>query len=188
MKIKSLLLAAMLFAGASMMVSCGGNATEETKSEPITVDSLAIVGESIVGDTIEVTGLCTHLCSHGGTKAFLQGEDSTIVIRCNAGEAFGAFAPDCVDQTLVVKGVVKESRIGQEEISQMEAKLAEANAECDKKGHSCDTEQAAQGMNPAADQAAKIADLKDKIAKRLEKDGKDYLSIIYIDAIEYSKK
>ena len=47
-------------------------------------------------DTVTVEGLCSHLCSHGGRKAFLAGTDTTVILRCEAtAEMGGAFGPDC---------------------------------------------------------------------------------------------
>ena len=52
------------------------------------------IAPEIVGDTVEFEGLCSHLCKHGGTKAFLVGADTSLVLRCQATpEIGGAFAP-----------------------------------------------------------------------------------------------
>ena len=51
---------------------------------PMSIDSLMTIAPEIVGDTVEFEGLCSHLCKHGGTKAFLVGADTSLVLRCRA--------------------------------------------------------------------------------------------------------
>ncbi len=78
----------------------------QVENVPMSIDSLMTVAPDIVGDTVEFEGLCSHLCKHGGTKAFLVGADTSLVLRCQATpEIGGAFAPDCVGKKLLVKGI-----------------------------------------------------------------------------------
>lgn len=62
--------------------------------------------DSLVGDTIWVEGVCLHLCKHGGRKAFLNGGEQGVFLRANA-VGFEAFAPECLNNTLRVRGVVQ---------------------------------------------------------------------------------
>ncbi|MDO4319511.1 MAG: hypothetical protein Q4C34_02945 [Bacteroidales bacterium] len=144
-----------LFIGAMAIAGIGMTAcSRSSKQADETIDSIAPVkvlsvdsvmaqAESLVGDTVTVEGLCTHLCKHGGRKAFLANADTTVMVRCEATQAIGgAFSPDCVGKTLTVEGVWQAQRLGRSEI----AGMAEAqNSGND--GH-CDTEQKASG--PAA--------------------------------------
>lgn len=185
MKFKALFSSILTMGAVAMFCACSGSGSAEEKNVPMSVDSLESVAADMVGDTVEVSGLCSHLCKHGGTKAFLQGADTTVVLRCNAGEAFGSFSPDCVGKTLIVKGVVAETRIGEAEIAEMEKQLAAADSTKKAEGHNCATEAKAQGQNPADSQAEKIASYRKQIEERMARDGKNYLSLFYIDAIEY---
>jgi len=70
------------------------------------VGDVLTTGDSLAGDTILVEGYCMHLCKHGGRKAFLNGGEQGVFLRCNA-VGFEAFAPECINNTLRVRGVVQ---------------------------------------------------------------------------------
>jgi len=70
------------------------------------VDEVYVQGDSLVGDTIYVEGLCMHLCKHGGKKAFLRSSEEGEFIRANATD-FEAFAGECVNNTVRVRGVLR---------------------------------------------------------------------------------
>ena len=71
-----------------------------------TVGDVLAQGDSLAGDTVLVEGYCMHLCKHGGRKAFLNGGEQGVFLRCNAVN-FEAFAPECLNNNLRVRGVVK---------------------------------------------------------------------------------
>lgn len=188
MKLKTLLLALAAIVAVGI-VSC----TKTQKSEcedacgactTITVDSLMANAENMVGDTVTVEGVCSHLCSHGGRKAFIMGADSTL-LRCEAtAEMGGAFSPECVGKTLKVTGVVCEQRIDEEAVKAMEERYAAAS-KAEQSHEACDTEKKAAGQAGIDTFEARMADYRAKIAERAEKEGKAYLSYFYIDATSY---
>ena len=160
---------------------------EAAQAAPLTVDSLMTEAEAFLGDTVTVEGTCSLLCKHGGRKAFLVGADSTTVLRCEATpEMGGAFAPDCVGQTLTVRGIVRENRIDEKAVAQMEA-LYLASDTTARKHEACDTEKKAQGQAELNSFEARMADYRAKIAARTEAEAKPYLSFYYIEATSYSK-
>lgn len=133
MKLKQIFVVIAAF--AFMAVACGKKEAAVLEPASISVDSLMAVASEYVGDTVTVEGTCAHLCKHGGTKAFLTGADSTVILRCQAtAEMGGAFAPDCIGKPLSVRGVVCEVPVAQPDSS------ACAN---DSIGHNCDTERQA---------------------------------------------
>ena len=71
-----------------------------------TVGDVLAQGDSLAGDTVLVEGYCMHLCKHGGRKAFLHGGEQGVFLRCNAVD-FEAFAPECLNNDLRVRGVVQ---------------------------------------------------------------------------------
>jgi len=71
-----------------------------------TVGDVLAQGDSLAGDTVLVEGYCMHLCKHGGRKAFLNGGEQGVFLRCNAVD-FEAFAPECFNNNLRVRGVVQ---------------------------------------------------------------------------------
>ncbi len=185
MKIKVILMT-VVAAAALFVASCGKKDAACCEKTAISVDSLMAIAPEIVGDTIEVDGLCSHLCKHGGRKAFLVGTDSTIVLRCEStAEMGGAFAPDCIGKTLTVTGVVCENRIGEAEVAAMEARQAAADSAA-RAHEACATEKKAQGQDSIDTFEDRMADYRAKIAARAEAEGKDYLSFYYIKAISYT--
>lgn len=184
MKAKVLFLSAMA-AIALCVASCGNKQAEAEAPAAISVDSLMAKAPELVGDTIEVEGDCSHLCKHGGRKAFLMGSDTTTVLRCEAtAEMGGAFAPDCVGKTLTVRGIVRENRIGEAEVAEMEARHAEADSAA-QAHQACATEKKAQGQDSLDTFEARMADYRAKIAARTESEGKNYLSFYYVEALSY---
>lgn len=182
-----IILTAVIFT-ALFSTSCNSNKTEEASASDYTanilsVDSLMANAETYVGDTIIVEGICSHLCKHGGRKAFIMSNDSSQVLRCEATSAIGgAFSPECVGHKLSVVGVVCENRIGEPEILEMEAQHSQTAGASD---HSCATEAKAQGQDSISEFDARMADYRSRISKRLADEGKDYLSFYYIEATSY---
>ena len=94
----------VLAAGLVALTAC-----QKAEQAPIvySVDEVYVQGDSLVGDTIYVEGLCMHLCKHGGKKAFLRSSEEGEFIRANATD-FEAFAGECVNNTVRVRGVLRE--------------------------------------------------------------------------------
>ena len=188
MKLKSILLALVAIVAVGI-VSCTQTKTETEECcdqcKALSVDSVFANAQALVGDTITVEGVCSHLCSHGGRKAFLMGADSALILRCEAtAEMGGAFPLESVGKTLKVTGIVRESRIGEEEVKAMEERYAEAS-KAEQSHEACDTEKKAQGQDGIDTFEARMADYRAKIAERTEKEGIPYLSFYYLEALSY---
>lgn len=197
---KSIFLSAVAFIGMMLATSCGNKAQNETVEEAvaISVDSVVSNPEAYMGDTITIEGVVSHLCKHGGKKAFLLGSNDSTMIRCEATpEMGGAFPQESIHKPMKVTGIVMESRLGEEEVQQIEAQHAEqvkmiaeqAGAEqaaaVDQATTGCDTERKAQGQGDIETFAAQMADYRARIAARAEAEGKPYLSSYYIVAYSY---
>lgn len=182
----------LLFAFISIMVfaSCTGNkktAEATTDQTPATVDQVLAMAEQEVDNTVVVEGLCTHICSHGGKKLFLMGDDDSKTIRVESNDAIGAFKSECANSIVQVKGILKEERIDEAYLVKWESQIAEGTAEEHGDGkEGCETEQKAQGQDTVTNDAGRIKDFRTKIAARNEAEGKNYLSFYYIQADEYS--
>lgn len=176
-----------IFAAAIAFVALVGCNSRQgvSQAEPMSVDSLMSVSDAFVDDTVTVTGVCSHICSHGGRKAFLQGADSALTLRCQATGDIVAFAPDCPGKVLTVRGIVREDRLDLEQVDAMEAQFLAADSA--RQAHeNCDTERKAQGQADIDSYAARMADYRQRIEARNEAEGKPYLSFYYIDAISYT--
>lgn len=198
---KSLFLATVAAIGMMLATSCGNKADNDTVSEAVasvSVDSIVANPEAYVGDTISIEGIVSHLCKHGGKKAFVLGSSDSVMIRCDATpEMGGAFPQDCIHHPVLVRGVVVESRMTEEDVAQIEAQHAEqvkmvaeqagaeqAAAVADA-ATGCDTERRAQGQGDINTFQAQMADYRARIAARAEKEGKPYLSSYFVKALSY---
>lgn len=94
------ILAAVLTLG---LVSCGKK-TAEVKA--MTVEEAFQQAPNMVDGEVTIEGTCVGICRHGGRKAFLKAEDERILLVM-AGEGIEAFAPECVDKTIRVKGLMR---------------------------------------------------------------------------------
>lgn len=91
------------FVAALFLASCSKTAQ---KAETIyTIDEVYNQAESLLGDTITFQGVCTHLCKHGGRKAFLMGSDESRILRVE-GAKMGNFDAACISNIVRVKGVL----------------------------------------------------------------------------------
>ncbi|MDE6120580.1 MAG: hypothetical protein K2F63_02195 [Muribaculaceae bacterium] len=188
MKIRNLLIALVAIAGIFATACTNKEAADTKETTVLGVDAVLTDAETLLGDTISVEGLCSHLCKHGGRKAFLVGQDSTQVLRCEAtAEMGGAFAPDCIGKELTVTGIVRENRIDEEAVAAMEARQASLDSAA-VAHEACDTEKKAQGQAGLSTFAERMADYRAKIADRNEKEGKAYLSFYYLEALSYEKE
>lgn len=186
----------LLIALASVIAfsSCNSNKkTSETENETetiqtiVTVDELLANAEQEIDNVVLLEGVCTHICSHGGKKLFLMGDDDSKTIRVEASDDIGAFKPESVNSIVKVKGTLKEERIDEAYLTQWEARLAEgAVDEHGEDGEGCETELKAQGQEDLDSETARIKDFREKIAVRNETEGKNYLSFYYVEAIEYT--
>lgn len=198
---KSLLFASLLTLVLTL-ASCGGNSQkndgESTDISVISVDEVLADPDAIVGDTIVIEGVCSHLCRHGGRKAFVAGSADSLMLRCEAYPLMGQpFPKSTVHHPIQVTGILREQRIDEAAVVEMEKQNAERlgyiareqgdeSAEIASRAESgCDTERAAQGQKDLSTFSDRMADYRARIAARQEKEGKPYLSFYYLDAISY---
>ena len=85
----------------------------------LSVDNILAEGDSLVGKTVTVEGVCTHICKHGGKKLFMMGTDDTKMLRAEACE-LGSFPAEVVNSLVSVTGTLEEDRINEATIQRME--------------------------------------------------------------------
>ena len=96
------ILAISAFLGGTA-VSCGSSSsnskttTAAAQNKGMEVDSVLKNADKLVGQTVVLEGVCTHICQHGGGKIFLMGSDDTLTIRIDAGQKIGSFSPETVN-------------------------------------------------------------------------------------------
>ncbi|MDE7397191.1 MAG: hypothetical protein K2M98_05645, partial [Muribaculum sp.] len=135
---KTLKLSLLVFATTMLMVSCGSNNknNETSVSENVvTVDDVLASPDEYVDQTVSMEGICSHLCKHGGRKAFIVGATANNMIRCEATQEMGgAFPSETIHKPLLVTGILRETRIGEDEIREMERQQAERIARAQEQG------------------------------------------------------
>ncbi len=185
----------LVAATALTLTSCGkasqskqqDQATTSTQITTLTVDSLLNNAEAYIDQQVTVSGLCTHICSHGAEKIFLMGSDDTQVIRIQASKEIGTFKQECVNSLVQATGTLVEERIDEAYLTAWEAAEAANTAEHhgDNEEGGCTTEKAARGESGNST-AARIADFRTRIAQREATEGKAYLSFYHIEGQTYT--
>ena len=174
------------------LASCGDNSNknkEQASAEKMTptaleVDQVLADPDSLVGDTIEIEGICTHICNHGGGKIFLMGSDDTKTLRVEAGESIGSFPQETVNSIVRVTGVLVEDRIDEDYLAQWEAQIADQTKETQGEG-GCAADMKANAEAAANSVLERIANFRSRIAERTEREGKPYVSLYHMEGLSY---
>lgn len=174
------------------LASCGDDSNkskEQASAEEVTtaaleVDQVLADPDSLVGDTIEIKGICTHICKHGGGKIFLMGSDDTKTLRVEAGEPIGSFPQETVNSIVRVTGVLVEDRIDEDYLAQWEAPIADQAKEAQGEG-GCAADMKANAEAEANSVRERIANFRSRIAERTEKEGKPYVSLYHMEGLSY---
>ena len=174
------------------LASCGGDSnkskaqtsTEEVAPATLEVDQVLADPDSLVGDTIKVEGICTHICKHGGGKIFLMGSDDTKTLRVEAGESIGSFPQETVNSIVRVTGVLVEDRIDEDYLAQWEAQIADQAKEAQGEG-GCAADMKANAEAEANSVRERIANFRSRIAERTEREGKAYVSLYHMEGLSY---
>ena len=174
------------------LASCGNDSNkskEQTSAEVVTpaaleVDQVLADPDSLVGDTIEIEGICTHICKHGGGKIFLMGSDDTKTLRVEAGESIGSFPQETVNSIVRVTGVLVEDRIDEDYLAQWETQIADQAKETQGEG-GCAADMKANAEAEANSVRERIANFRSRIAERTEKEGKPYVSLYHMEGLSY---
>ena len=174
------------------LASCGDDSNkskEQTSAEEVApaaleVDQVLADPDSLVGDTIKVEGICTHICKHGGGKIFLMGSDDTKTLRVEAGESIGSFPQETVNSIVRVTGVLVEDRIDEDYLAQWEARIADQAKETQGEG-GCAADMKANAEAEANSVRERIANFRSRIAERTEKEGKPYVSLYHMEGLSY---
>lgn len=166
------LFSAIVLICAVGFVAC--NSGDKSAKEVYTFETLMADIDNVVGDTVSLQGLCLNVCGHGSNHVTLMGDDTTQMIEAMADDALQSFSPDVVNSMITVKGVVNEEKIDTIFLNDWEFKLDESL-----KG---------TNGNPEAVAVMKvqIREIRDSIASRNIREGKNYWSIYKIIASEYA--
>ena len=170
-------------------ISCGSKKEEKgstetaTTTQTLTVDQLLANPENYLDSTVTIEGLCSHLCSQGGRKAFIQGNADNMQIRCEAFPGMKEpFPGEAVHKPMKVTGILREQRIDEEYLKCLEESVQNDR---DRKEATCETERAAHGQKEISTLEGRVADYRARIAENVAKGGNPYLSFYYIESTGY---
>jgi len=156
--------------------SCSGNKKQaETSDEAQTsvlaegsvyeLDNLLAVADQEVDKTITVVGYVTHTCKHAGKRCFIVGESQEASLRVEAKGEIGGFNRELVGSKLSITGVLKENRLSEDYLAEVEKATRAANEDPE----DCETE------------LKNINDMR----KWMKEHNKDYYVIYYMDGLEF---
>lgn len=116
---------------AALVFSCGtkekknDEASTEKETTILTVDQIMADIENFVEKDVVVKGLVNHVCSHGGKRMFILGENPDVALRITPNNNLGVFEKELEGSTVIIHGVLKELIIDQNYINQLEKEIAE---------------------------------------------------------------
>lgn len=164
----------------ALLYSCGTQQKEaETANETITVDNLVANIDNYIDKDIIVSGTISHVCAHGGKRLFLVGENPDLVIKVIPTETLGIFEKDIEGGYANIYGIVKELRIDEAYINDLEKELSEGvESEAVHDGN-----HSGQEVEGAVDstQIQKIADMRQELAAS----EKGYISQYWIECNKF---
>lgn len=171
----------------AVMASC---ASKEQKSEQtneqeitkLTVDEVAGDMLSHVDKEIVIKGIVNHVCSHGGKRMFIMGEDPDVAIKITPCEEIGVFEKELEGSHVMVTGVVKELRIDEAYVVNLEKEIAEGGDNEAIHDHSGGEHDEAEEAND--EKKAQIEAMREKIAT--SENG--YYSQFWVEASKFEVK
>lgn len=125
-KVFGILLTLAVFAACTNQ----GQKSEETKENEIaavTVDEVAADMTAFVDKNIVIKGTVNHVCSHGGKRMFIMGKDPDVAIKITPNDEIGVFEKELEGSHVKVTGVMKELRIDEAYVANLEKEIAEGS-------------------------------------------------------------
>lgn len=119
-----------LLAVATIVFSCGNK--EQKKEEAccdkgialVTVDQVMSDIQAYVDKDILIEGIVNHVCKHGGKRMFIMGTDPEVAIKITPNDKLGIFEKELEGSNVLITGIVKELRIDEEYVKNLENELA----------------------------------------------------------------
>ncbi len=178
----------ILFTVVAIAAAC--NLKTEKKAESNEVKTIKVEfadfvknTDTFVGKKIEISGIVSHVCKHGGQKLFLVYGENEERIKVIAGENMAAFNTDLEGMTLKVIGIVEELRIDEAYLQDWEKEIAEdvekEHIEGEEHAHGEKGEKADQGDHTGDKQSI------ESYRKQLAESGKDHLSFYSVVCEKY---
>jgi len=140
-----------------------------------TVEEMLVKAPTLVGQTVQITGLAHHVCAVTGRKLFVSDADGNKIFRVNAGKDIAKFDKNVVDSSVIATGVVTENRTYMPDLRKQLVAVKDA-AKAKKKLEHCDSEAKAEGLTLAATPTQRINEQIASLKKQIKAGGKDYIA------------
>lgn len=126
-----------------------GNETEPKKvAGALTLTELYTLAEKKIDKAVSVQGVVNHVCQHTGKRCFIVDSVSGNSIRIEARGNIGEFNNDLMGADILVRGILREKRLENAYIDDLEKKtLAEKDTAYDKSHCDAELENIAQMRN-----------------------------------------
>ena len=156
-----------ILAVTAVLVSCGNK--EQKKDEccdktvaKVTVDEVMADMPSFVEKEFVIVGTVNHVCSHGGKRMFIMGKDPDVAIKITPSEEIGVFEKELEGSHVMVSGTLKELRINEAYVANLEKEISEGSDNEAIHDHSGGThDETEESLN---EEKAQIAAMREKIA------------------------
>lgn len=160
----------------ALIYSCGTKQKKaENTIEKIKIEDLMANIDNYIDTDIAIGGIVNHVCAHGGKRLFLVSENSDVTIKVIPTEAFGVFNKELEGSSVYVYGIVKELRIDDAYINDLEKEMSEGvESEATHDGNHSGEEETT-GIDSS--QVQKIAEMRQEVAAS----GKGYISQYWIE-------
>ena len=170
----------LLFLVLSVAIcACGGRNRNQTdtltetislldQGKVIEMDDLMAVADQEVGNTITIVGYVIHTCKHAGRRCFIVGESEEISLRVEAKGEIGGFNRELTGSKLAIMGILKESRLSQEYIAQVEQEVKQRKESSDD-ADDCETE---------------LSNI-ESMRKWMKENNKDHYVFYYMDGLDF---
>jgi len=177
-----------ILAMAAIMFSCGNK--EQKKEEAccnkdkatVTVDKVMRDMTSYVDENIVIVGTVNHVCSHGGKRMFIMGENPDVAIKITPSNEIGVFKKELEGSHIMVTGVVKELRIDEAYVADLEKEIAEGADNEAIHDHSAGTHEETEEAK--AEKKEQI----DAMRTRIAENENGYYSQFWIEASKFEVK
>ena len=121
-----------ILAVAAIMVSCSNkeqkkDACCDKEVTKVTVDQVMADLQAFVDKDLVIVGTVNHVCSHGGKRMFIMGEDPEVAIKITPNEEIGVFEKELEGSHVIVTGVLKELRIDEAYVANLEKEISEGS-------------------------------------------------------------
>jgi len=170
-----------------------GETIETAANTPVAVSIANFEAEAgnLVDKLVTVEGTVSHICRHGGKRMFLVGENPDDNLKVLAGGAITAFDVALEGSDVMVNGYVRESRVDETYLDELEKKTLEnlkktqeeAKESAAAASHEGQTDEATHNIEHK-DPLQNIKDMKEQ----LKNNPKGYLSFYSIECASFTVK